>query len=72
MPNNENPDELDPTDWDNITKEDLEILANMKFHLDAQRKKEKDKLRELRRIWDPALDMANDPELFGYNVPVED
>jgi hypothetical protein len=63
------PNEL--TDWDVITEGDLALLGNLKQFLDEQKAKEKARLRALRAIWDEALDKTNNPELFGYNVPIE-
>ena len=68
MPNN---NDIERTDWDNITKEDLEVLAHLKQFIDQEKEREKEKLRALRKIWDPAFDLADAPEIFGYNIPIE-
>lgn len=67
----QNSDDTERTEWDVMTEGDLAVLANLKQFLDEQKAREKEKIRELRRIWDAAFDQANDPELFGYNVPIE-
>jgi hypothetical protein len=68
MPNDK---EVERTDWDNFTEGDLEVLANLSQFLEEEREREKEAARAVRRIWDEALDMANNPELFGYNVPID-